>query len=98
MLRPEDASDGGMNVRRSVPNDEGDQARINGRFAAEALRDARVAADVFGLTYREHAEARGLDYRWRVVAPEAVSNLRRADRERWSAEKLADYLHSDADE
>lgn len=60
--------------------------------------DARVAADVFGLTYREHAAARETDYRWRLVAPEAVEHLRRADRERWSSEKLADYLHTDAAE
>ena len=73
-------------------------AALEHRLAADAQGDARVAADVFGLTYREHAAAREVDYRWRVVAPEALSNLRRADRERWSTEKLADYLHSDAAE
>jgi hypothetical protein len=67
-------------------------------LATPSTLDDRVAADVFGLTYREHASARDADYRWRVVAPEAVSNLRRAERERWSPEKLADYLHTDAGE
>lgn len=64
-------------------------------MATPSTPEDRFAADVFGLTYREHAAAREVDYRWRIVAPEAIDSLRRADRERWSPEKLADYLRSD---
>lgn len=60
--------------------------------------DPRLAADVFGLTYREYAAARDEDYRLRLIAPEAIRTLGVALRQRWSLEKLADYLHTDTDE
>ena len=60
--------------------------------------DDRLAADVFGLTYREFAEVKNTHYKWRVIAPAAVENLRKAHAELWSMEKLADYLHSDVQE
>ncbi len=62
------------------------------------MLEERYAADVFGLTYREFAEAKTAHYKWRIIAPEAVQNLRRAHAEQWSAEKLADYLNSDVEE
>jgi hypothetical protein len=58
----------------------------------------RYAADVFGLTYREFAEAKPNHYKWRVVAPAAVKTLASAQVELWSAEKLADYLYTHVDE
>jgi len=58
----------------------------------------RYASDVFGLTYREFVEAKAAHYKWRLVAPEAVENLRRAHAEQWSLEKLADYLNSSVEE
>ena len=58
----------------------------------------RYAADVFGVTYREFAEIKNTHYKWRVIAPEAVENLRKAHAELWSVEKLADYLHSNVEE
>jgi len=62
------------------------------------IPDDRLAADVFGLTYREYEAARAEDYRLRLVAPEAVRWLRQARVERWSPEKLADYLHTVVEE
>ncbi len=61
-------------------------------------RDDRHAADVFELTYREFAALKPTHYRWSRLAPEAVSVLRRARAETWSAEKLAEYLHCPVDE
>jgi hypothetical protein len=58
--------------------------------------DDRLAADVFGLTYREYAAFRAEDYRLRLLAPDAVRNLRQGQAQRWSPEKLADYLNTDA--
>jgi hypothetical protein len=60
--------------------------------------DERLAADVFGLTYREYAASRDEDYRLRLIAPEAVRTLGASRQQRWSLEKLADYLHTDTDE
>ena len=60
--------------------------------------DFRLAADVFGLTYREYAASRDEDYRLRLIAPEAVRHLREGRRQFWSTEKLADYLHTDVEE
>jgi hypothetical protein len=60
--------------------------------------DDRFAADVFGLTYREYAAARAEDYRLRLVAPEAIRTLNASRQQRWSPEKLADYLHTDTEE
>ena len=58
----------------------------------------RYAADVFGLTYREFAEVKPRLYKWRVLAMEAVTHLRHAVNELWSHEKLAEYLHSNAED
>jgi hypothetical protein len=60
--------------------------------------DERLAADVFGLTYREYAAGRDVDYKLRLLAPDAVKRLRQGRDELWSFEKLADYLHTDPDE
>ncbi|HAO99030.1 MAG TPA: hypothetical protein DCQ83_03180 [Fibrobacteres bacterium] len=60
--------------------------------------EERHIADVFGLTYREFAGVRSTHYQWRLLAPEAVQNLRRAEIERWSPEKIAEYLNCDAQE
>jgi hypothetical protein len=60
--------------------------------------DERLAADVFGLTYREYEASRGEDYRLRLIAPAAMNHLRASRVELWSTEKLADYLHTDIDE
>jgi len=62
-----------------------------------SLKD-RYASDVFGLTYREFIEAKTTHYKWRLIVPEAVENLRRAHAEQWSLEKLADYLNSSVEE
>ena len=62
------------------------------------IPDDRLAADVFGLTYREYAASRDEDYRLRLIAPEAVRHLREGLQQKWSTEKLADYLHTDNDE
>ena len=60
--------------------------------------DSRLAADVLGLTYREYAVSRAEDYRLRLIAPEAIKYLREGRQQRWSSEKLVDYLHTDSDE
>ena len=57
-----------------------------------------LMADVFGLTYREFSEVKPTHYKWRLVAPAALENLRRAHSELWSVEKLADHLNSDPEE
>lgn len=67
--------------------------------AAVPSRDDRLAADVFGKSYREYAglKASG-SYRWTHLAPQGVEEVRRALEGHWSDEKLADYLHCDAPE
>ena len=60
--------------------------------------DDQLAADVFGLTYREYAAVRDEDYRLRLIAPDAIRTIRQARGEQWSTEKLADYLHTDSGE
>ena len=60
--------------------------------------DDRLAADVFGLTYREYATSCEEDYRLRLIAPDAVRHLRAGRQQLWSREKLADYLHTDIEE
>ena len=60
--------------------------------------ESRLAADVFGLTYREYAASRDEDYRLRLIAPEAIKYLREGRQQRWSSEKIADYLHTDTNE
>ncbi len=54
----------------------------------------RLAADVFEKSYREYRALRETEYRWRVVALEAVGYLQQAHARHWSLEKLSDYLHS----
>ena len=57
-----------------------------------------LIADVFGLTYREFSEVKSTHYKWRLIAPAALENLRRAHSELWSVEKLAEHLNSDPEE
>jgi hypothetical protein len=63
-----------------------------------SMLEDRYAADVFGLTYREFSEAKTTHYKWRLIVPEAVKNLQRAQSEQWSLEKLADYLDTSVEE
>lgn len=58
----------------------------------------RLAADVFGRPYREMPRLKAGHYRWSHLAPQSVAHLQEACDFNWSAEKLADYLHCDADE
>jgi Lon protease-like protein len=62
-----------------------------------ALAD-RLAADVFRKSYREYLEIKPTHYRWSHLAPQGVEDLRKAEEGHWSDEKLADYLHCDAEE
>lgn len=65
----------------------------------EPIADAdRVAADVFGKSYREFLELKPTHYRWSHLAPQAVAWLADAHEGRWSNEKIADYLHCGPEE
>lgn len=58
----------------------------------------RLIADTFGASYREFQESKAASYRWGHLAPEGAAWVARSIEEKWSEEKLADYLHCDADE
>lgn len=58
----------------------------------------RLAADVFGRCYREMPALKAGHYRWSHLAPQSVAHLQQACDFNWSADKLADYLHCDAEE
>lgn len=58
----------------------------------------RVAADVFGKSYREFLALKPTHYRWSHLAPQAVAWLGDAHEGRWSNEKIADYLHCGVEE
>lgn len=58
----------------------------------------RLAADVFGKSYREILLLKAEHYRWSHLAPQSVAHLQEACDSNWSADKLADYLHCDAAE
>jgi len=56
----------------------------------------RVAADVFGKSYREVLLLKENQYRWSHLAPQSVAHLQESCDRNWSADKLGDYLHCDA--
>jgi hypothetical protein len=58
----------------------------------------RLAADTFGASYRAFLELKPVSYRWRHLAPQGVALVGRAIDEKWSDEKLADFLHCDPGE
>jgi hypothetical protein len=58
----------------------------------------RLAADAFGKSYREFLELKPTHIRWSRLAPQALVHLGEAQERKWSMEKLADYLGSDAEE
>lgn len=55
----------------------------------------RLAADTFGASYRAYLELKPVSYRWRHLAPQGVAFVAHAIDEKWSNEKLADFLHCD---
>lgn len=62
------------------------------RAGAIAAAD-RMAADVFGKSYREFLALKPTHYRWSHLAPQSVAWLEEAREHNWSPEKIADYLH-----
>lgn len=58
----------------------------------------RMAADVFGKSYREYLELKPTHFKWSRLAPQCVEMLRDAYEGKWSVEKVADYLNSGTDE
>jgi hypothetical protein len=55
----------------------------------------RLAADTFGASYRAFLELKAVSYRWGRLAPQGAAYVGQAVDEKWSDEKLADYLHCD---
>ena len=53
----------------------------------------RLAADVFGKSYREYLELKPTHYRWSRLAPLGVAKLGEAHEHKWSLEKIADHLN-----
>src|SRR5690242_4423285 len=53
----------------------------------------RYAADVFQKSYREYLALKPTHYRWSRLAPQSVDWLEQAREQKWSMEKLSDYLH-----
>lgn len=58
----------------------------------------RLTADVFQKSYREYLALKPTHYRWSGLAPQSVRYLQEAVEKHWSVEKVADYLHCDAQE
>ena len=56
-----------------------------------------MAADVFQKSYRRFLELKPTHYRWSHLAPQSVGHLQESCDKHWSVEKLADYLHCDAE-
>jgi hypothetical protein len=61
-------------------------------------REDRLAADVFGKSYREFLALKPTHYRWSHLAPQGVALLEQAEEGSWSHEKIADFLHCEVDE
>jgi hypothetical protein len=61
-------------------------------------REDRLAADVFGKSYREYLALKPTHYRWSHLAPQGVGLLEEAADRNWSNEKIADFLHCDVEE
>ena len=58
----------------------------------------RYAADVFRLSYRRFLALKPTHYRWGRLAPQSVAYLEAARDQKWSMEKLSDFLHCPAPE
>lgn len=58
----------------------------------------RIAADVFGKSYREFLAIKPTHYRWSHLAPQSVAWLETAVEFKWSPEKIADYLNCEVEE
>lgn len=68
-------------------------------MSPEPIAEAdRLAADVFGKSYREYLELKPTHYRWSRLAPQGVERLAEAHEHKWSVEKVADYLNCGAAE
>ncbi len=55
----------------------------------------RLAADTFAASYRGFLELKPSSYRWNRLAPQGAAYVGQAVAEKWSDEKLADYLNCD---
>jgi hypothetical protein len=55
----------------------------------------RLAADTFAAAYRSFLELKPVSYRWSRLAPQGVAYVAQGILEKWSDEKLADYLNCD---
>lgn len=55
----------------------------------------RLAADTFAASYRAYLELKPVSYRWSRLAPQGAALVGQAIDEKWSDEKLADFLHCD---
>jgi hypothetical protein len=60
--------------------------------------EERLAADTFAASYRAYLELKGTSYRWSRLAPQGAAFVGQALDEKWSDEKLADFLHCDPEE
>ena len=58
----------------------------------------RWVADTFGAAYRAYLELKPASYRWGHLASQGAAFVGQAIEEKWSDEKLADFLHSDPGE
>jgi hypothetical protein len=58
----------------------------------------RLAADTFAASYRSFLELKPVSYRWNRLAPQGAAYVGQAEAEKWSDEKLADYLNCDPGE
>jgi hypothetical protein len=68
-------------------------------MAGEVVADMdRMAADVFGKSYREYLELKPTHFKWSRLAPQSVEWLREAYEGLWSVEKVADYLNCEVGE
>jgi hypothetical protein len=55
----------------------------------------RLAADTFAAAYLSFLELKPVSYRWSRLAPQGAAYVGQAEAEKWSDEKLADYLSCD---
>jgi hypothetical protein len=55
----------------------------------------RLAADTFAAAYLTFTELKPVSYRWGRLAPQGAAYVGQAVLEKWSDEKLADYLNCD---
>ena len=60
--------------------------------------EERLAADTFAASYRAYLELKATSYRWSRLAPQGAAFVGQAIDEKWSDEKLSDFLHCDPEE